>query len=112
MNRFAAAVARNLTLGVPIACVVSIIFSAAASAQQNYPNRPVRLVSGYAPGGTTTLVGRLVDQKLSESWGQQFNRGKVNTITGKKRSPLLPAGTPVLIIDNLAAWNISTIDML
>ena len=43
-----------------------------AAAQHDYPNRPVRLVSGYAAGGTTSLVGRMIGQKLSESWGHQF----------------------------------------
>lgn len=48
-----------------------------ASAQQ-YPVKPVRMVIGFPPGGGTDIVGRIVAQKLTETFGHQVmpdNRG-------------------------------------
>jgi tripartite-type tricarboxylate transporter receptor subunit TctC len=51
-------------------------FAVAARAQiawsQTYPNRPVRLIVGFAPGGATDIAARLIGQWLSERLGQQF----------------------------------------
>lgn len=39
-------------------------------AQQSYPNRPLRLVLPFPPGGSTDILGRVVAQNLSERFGQ------------------------------------------
>ena len=41
-----------------------------ANAQQNYPNKPVRLVIAFTPGSSTDIIGRVVAAKLQEMWGQ------------------------------------------
>jgi tripartite-type tricarboxylate transporter receptor subunit TctC len=50
-----------------------IVGSAAAqNAGGGYPNRPVRILCGFAAGGPTDVIARIVAQKLSVSLGQQF----------------------------------------
>jgi tripartite-type tricarboxylate transporter receptor subunit TctC len=46
------------------------VCGALAHAQQDYPNKPVRIVIGLAPGGSTDVVARTVAHGLSELWGQ------------------------------------------
>src|SRR4051812_26624539 len=41
-------------------------------AQSSYPDRPVRMVVPYAPGGPTDIVTRLIAQRLSDRLGKQF----------------------------------------
>jgi tripartite-type tricarboxylate transporter receptor subunit TctC len=38
--------------------------------QSDYPNKPVKLIIGFAPGGSTDIIGRLIAQKLGERLGQ------------------------------------------
>lgn len=43
-----------------------------AHAQSDYPNKPVKLVVPYAPGGATDVIGRVLAKHLSDQLGQQF----------------------------------------
>ena len=52
---------------------------------QNYPQRPIRMVVGLPPGGTTDIMARIVSGKLGERVGQQVvvdNRPGANGIIG------------------------------
>ena len=53
----------------------------AATAQEHYPARPVRVIVPYLAGGAADIFGRAVAQKLSEALKQPFiveNRGGAN----------------------------------
>jgi len=39
---------------------------------QEYPTKPVRVISGFQPGGGSDIVARLLSEKLAETWGRPF----------------------------------------
>ena len=51
------------------AIALALLVPPQASAQA-YPNKPVRLISGFQPGGGSDIVARLVSDKLTEAWGR------------------------------------------
>lgn len=58
--------------GAPKVVLLSVLASLAvdASADASYPSRPVRVIVPFAAGGSTSVIARLVGQKLSEDWRQ------------------------------------------
>ena len=72
---------------LPLASAVAATFilTAGAAHAQAYPNKPVTLVVGYAPGGATDRVARLIAKSLSEQTKQSFvveNRAGANSNIG------------------------------
>jgi tripartite-type tricarboxylate transporter receptor subunit TctC len=66
--------------------VVSVV-GVSAAAQDTYPSRPIRYITPYSPGGSTTFTARFVGPHLTEAWGQQVvvdNRPGADTLIGNR----------------------------
>src|SRR5215211_861270 len=55
---------------VRLAATAALVFFSASALAQAYPNKAVRMIVGFPPGGGTDVVARVIGQKLSEWWGQ------------------------------------------
>src|SRR5436309_3407195 len=56
-----------------VVCLIGVAAgSSYATAADTYPNRPVRWLIGFAPGGPVDIVARIMAQWLSDHFGQQF----------------------------------------
>jgi tripartite-type tricarboxylate transporter receptor subunit TctC len=68
---------------------------------QDYPNRPITLVVPFPPGGSTTIVGRIIADKMSEVLGQSIvvdNRGGAGGSIGSRAvSKSAPDGYTILL---------------
>jgi len=91
MNRFARSIAALLALAA-----ISLPLAA-----QDWPNRPIKMLVGFAPGGGTDVVARLIAQKLTESLGQPViveNRaGATGTIAAEAVARSAPDGYTILM---------------
>jgi len=63
---------RHLSALLPLALTAALALPGApAAAQSDFPNKPVRLIVPFPPGGVTDIVARAVAVKLASEWGQQ-----------------------------------------
>jgi tripartite-type tricarboxylate transporter receptor subunit TctC len=79
-----------------------LVIAAASVAAQEFPSKPVRFISPFAPGGGTDTVGRLLAPPLSRTLGQNViveNRPGASTIIGTELVARAPAdGYTILIM--------------
>src|SRR5215207_5358192 len=61
----------RLIIGALTAALALGATMAPSRAQGDYPDKPIRILVPFAPGGFVDVAARIVGQKLSEKWGQQ-----------------------------------------
>ncbi len=72
---------------------VGSVFQAEASAAESYPQRAIRLIVPFPPGGAGDILGRMLSVKLGEALGQQIvvdNRGGGNQVIATQLTAKAP----------------------
>ena len=107
---------RRQFLHLAAAAAAFAVAAPTARATQSYPTRPVRIVVGFAAGGTTDIVARLIGQRLSERLGQQFiieNRPGASTNVATEAVARAPAdGYTLLAVGSTSTINATLHDKL
>jgi len=81
----------------------AVLIAAPSVAQQDYPNRPIRLIVPYPPGGPTDIMGRLTSDVLAKRLAQNIvvdNRGGAATAIGAELAARSPADGYTLLVSS------------
>lgn len=85
---------RWLQTAVVMACGAAVSMASAQQSAPAYPTRPVKMIMPFPAGGPTDILGRLLAQRLVESWGQNViidNRagggGQIGAVLAAKAPP-------------------------
>ncbi len=101
--------ARGFAFGLVI--LIGVPAGPQTSIAQEYPSKPVRIVVPFSPGAGTDFIARVIGQRLTEAWGQQFiveNRagGAAGTI-GSATVARAPADGYTLLMANNSSHNVA-----
>jgi tripartite-type tricarboxylate transporter receptor subunit TctC len=91
------------SIGLSALCLMALALNPAAaqSAADKYPNKPIKIVVPFPPGGSTDTIGRAIAQKLQEKWGQPVlveNRPGASTLIGSTAVAKSPPDGYTLIV--------------
>ncbi|HEV7801102.1 MAG TPA: tripartite tricarboxylate transporter substrate binding protein [Burkholderiales bacterium] len=99
---------QSLSLFFVAACALA---ASLPSFAQSYPVKPVRIVVGFPPGGSTDIMARIISPGLSESFKQQFvidNRPGANSNIAAEVVSRAPAdGYTLLVVSTSFSTNVS-----
>ena len=84
-----------------LACGIALLAAGSAFADASYPNKPITMVIGYPPGGSTDLIGRMVGTELSTRLGQpvviENLGGAGGAIGAQKVAKAAPDGYTIMV---------------
>ncbi len=87
-----------------------LLLTVAVAQAQNYPARPVRVITPFTAGSAIDTLARVLGQKMSDAWGQQVvidNRIGANGIIGTEAAARAPADGYTLYLGNIATLAIN-----
>ncbi len=106
----------RITRAVLLGSTVVLGVSAGARAEKDYPNRPIRWIVPYTPGGSTSWTSRLVGEHLTAVWGEQVlidNRPGANTVIGTEAAVRSkPDGYTLVYIGSALCSNVTLVKKL
>ena len=99
-----------MTRLLAIVGVLTALLGASLASAQPYPNRPIKLIVPYAPGGNTDIVARIFGQKFAERIGQPVvfdNRGGATGTLGVGLAAKSPNDGYTIVIGDLGSMVIA-----
>ena len=81
------------------------VFAVASGVAQDFPTRPIRMIVGFAPGGPTDVIARVMAQDMTRSFGQSViveNRAGANSMIGTEVVARAPSDGYTLLVSTLA----------
>jgi tripartite-type tricarboxylate transporter receptor subunit TctC len=93
---------------LPLAAAMAFALAAVAgpaAAQSDYPNKPIRLIIPFPPGGSNDVVGRMIGDQLGKQLGRQVvidNRAGAGGVVGTEIASKAPADGYTLLVISLA----------
>ena len=108
--------AYQMSPGIFLGAVLALATSNVVRAEQDYPNRLIRWIVPYSPGGSTSWTSRLVGEHLTAVWGEQVlidNRPGANTVIGTEAAVRSkPDGYTLLYIGSAMCSNVTLVKKL
>jgi len=99
----------NVAVRVTVTGILAVASSLAYAQSAVYPNKPVRWVVPFPPGGSADIMGRMIGQDLAKALGQQVvieNRAGASAIVGSEYVAKSPADGYTLLQANVSQMTI------
>lgn len=90
-----------------VAVSIFTLCFAQAAPGQSYPNKPIRMIVPWNPGGTSDTIARILGQKMTETWGQQVvvdTRAGASGIIGTEIATRAAPDGYTLLHGNMSQW--------